>query len=61
MVREYAVFYKHFIARLKGSMVSHVYVNATSEEEALKEAGPHLPKDAEVVQVDIMPEWEVTK
>lgn len=60
-MNEYAVYYRTYVARLKGTVVSHVYVNAHTPEEALKEAEPLLNKHDAILYADLMPEWEVTK
>jgi uncharacterized protein YdaL len=59
-VRQYAVYYRTAV-RPKGSVIMHVYVNATSPEEALKEAEPLLKKSDAILYADLMPTWEVTK
>jgi hypothetical protein len=58
-VREFAVFYRVFSARLKGHVVEHVYVNAPSSAEALDVAKPLLPKDGVLIRADESPSWAV--
>lgn len=38
----------------------HVYVSASSPEEALKAAEPLLQKNDAILYADLMPTWEVT-
>ena len=60
-MKEFVVFYRTSIARLKGTVVAHVYVNAHTAEEALKEAEPLLNKHDAILFAQESPAWEVTK
>lgn len=60
-MKEFVVFYRHYIARLKGSVVEHIDVNAHTKEEALEVAKPLLPKDATLIRADESPTWSVDK